>query len=339
MDPENRTINIMDANYDAAIGDYTKAERKYRKIYEADSSDLYYLLKIAEMKQKKGEREEANAIFSRIIEKDPYYIYTYYSLIKIAEEEERYQDAVNYNKYLMSIEPGYNPSKLYFPMRQLGMLDSANYYLDMGFKKFPNDQYTIELKAWSLVKDEKYTEAIPIYEELLRTETYSSSTFSNLSICYYYTNQRDRCIESAYWAIKYDPYDLSLYTTHFKFLFNLNCSKDTLVELLIRPIRDFGVEDQTYLMNVSNNFVIIGADAELLSVATKGMNLYPDDYRFYFFLAIYCHNTKHKYLYDYIEAAYSRGMPCELLQDYKDYLPNPEKDAKYRKISKKICNL
>jgi tetratricopeptide (TPR) repeat protein len=338
LNPDYKKIVAMDANYDAIIGNYSKAATKYLSIYEADTTNLYYYVKTAEMQYRQGDQRQAMVSFNKILDMDPYYTHAYYTLIDLEDDQGNYENSLRYNKRLLAIDPGYNPAKLYMPFSQLGMKDSAVYYLNLASKKFPNDRFTLEYKAWDLMENKKYNDAIFLYERMVKKETVNGSIYTNLAYCYRQLNHKEKCLRYGMLAVKYNKYDITSYRNLVSHLWGFKCSADTIARFVLEPLEKFDIQTESYLEYAAYQLTYLTQHEKLANVCKLAIGLYPSNYKFYLYHAVYYRKTNKKDFYAYFQMAVDLGLRCDDIEEYKSILPDPKEDKKYHKISKKICS-
>lgn len=337
INPNYKQIAAMDANYDAAVGEYGSAQTKYWDLYQADTTNLYYYVKASEMQYYKGDERSAMNNFEKILSLDPYYTYTYYVLIDLEDGKGNYESSLNYNRYLLHIDPGYNPARLYMAFSNMEMKDSASYYLNMAYKKFPNDKFTTEYRAWDLMETGKYNDAIFLYESMIKKESVNFSIYTNVAYCYRQLNNKDKCLKYSMLAVKYNKYDVTSYKYLVSNLWAFKCSKDTIARFVTEPIEKYDIQNEAYLEYAAYQLTYLDQNDKLSNVCKLGIKLYPANYKFYLYTAIYYRKTQKKDFYEYFKNAVDLGLRCDDILEYKDVLPDPKEDKKYQKISKKIC--
>lgn len=338
LDPNYKRISAMDANYDATIGDYESAQLKYWDLYLADTTNLYYFVKTTQMQYFTGDKRGAMYNFEKVIEMDPYYTYPYYILSNLADDEGDNEASLKYNRCLLQIDPGYNPAKLYLPFTNLGMKDSATYYLDLAYKKFPNDKFTNEFRAWDLMENEKFNDAIFIYENMIKKGSINSSIYTNLAYCYRQLNNKDKCLKNSLAAVKLDKYDIGNYKNLVSHLWAFKVSSDTIARFVLEPLIKHDINTEEYLEYAAYQLTYLKMPEKLASTCKLGLKLYPINYKFYFYMSICYRQTQQKDFYEFFKSAVDFGLRCDDMEEYKDVLPDPKTDKKYQKMSKKICS-
>ncbi len=338
IDPENKVFLSMDARYYEKTKDYAQAYEKYLKVFSLDTTQLFYFVKAAEMRFKKGERDEALADLGTAISLDPFCISTYYTVIQLLEDEERYEGSIQYNKYLMSFYPGYNPADLYVPFMKLEMMDSAEYYLQLGEKKFPNNKHTMGYRAYDLLMREKYEDAISLYEKLMDQGTTVFEIYGNLAFAYYATKNESKCLFYSRKTMEIDRYNFTNYQYHVTYLIGFKQPTDSIAYYICRPYELFQLQSEDYLQFAVQQLAYCKKWNKLMEYSTLGVELYPSAYQFYLYKAIAFYQLNEKKLfYSWFQKAVDLEMPCFTTLALEDYLPDPAKDKKYLKMSMKPC--
>lgn len=340
------------ALYHKTKGDYKTAADYYKKLYEKDSTRLNYYVKYAEMLYMSGETSKAERILEHAMSIDPYYTSTYYVLTQLLESIGAYNAAMPYYKYLLSIEPAYNPCNLYYPFMKLNMPDSAFHYMELGRKKFPEDSYTLEIIAYHSIQIGQYQDAIDIYNLLISKKINNTDVYSNLAWCYDMLGDGKNCVENMYKALKLDEYDVDNYRDIVRYMYKYEYPGETILKFVRYPLhKDFGWSNESYMTFAVPYLLYYEDYMEAADVCVDGMSQFPYNYSFPFYHALnYRANSKlgpkdvnYAYFKDktkfyyYFELAVNLGLPCNLFSQYAGVLPDPNKDKKYQKMSSSIC--
>jgi tetratricopeptide (TPR) repeat protein len=170
------------------LKEYDQAIASFDKAYERDMFDPQVLeLKVTCYHDMKLPDKEADTLKS-ILQIDPAKKDIKYKLARVLEEQKKVDEALPIYEEIAKEDPGYN--EVAFDVGVL-LFQKGDYaksleYLDMANAKTPGKEHILLARGQSLLKSQKYKEAIPAIQDYLKVATNPDKKFAatkQLGLC------------------------------------------------------------------------------------------------------------------------------------------------------------
>lgn len=173
LHPDNLDALIFKARARLINGHLNEAINIAESITDQNDREVLFLK--AELSLANQQHRQANAIFRALIETEGYEADTYADIIDLLVDNK--QTAL------------------------------ANEWLEEATSRYPNNKLLMESTAYSYVQQERYDEAIALYNQLLDIDAYSTLYWEELGKIYFAREEFDKAIEAFEFAIAINDSD------------------------------------------------------------------------------------------------------------------------------------
>jgi tetratricopeptide (TPR) repeat protein len=208
--PKEFWINLSTAYF--KLKDFPSALENIEKAAAKDMFDVKVLQYKAGVLHEMKQDDKVAETYQTILSLDPGNLEVKYGLARILEEQKKTDEAVKLYDEIIAAKPDYNDVAydvgiLYF---QKGDYAKSQEYLDKANKATPGKEGILLALGQTLLKGQKYKEAIPVIQEYLKVstkDTYKIAAAKNLGLCLMKEKSYEEAIKAYDEVLKQKPSD------------------------------------------------------------------------------------------------------------------------------------
>ncbi|MDN3491264.1 tetratricopeptide repeat protein [Winogradskyella bathintestinalis] len=191
-----------------ALGNYGKAINNYEEAVKTDSENVLIKYEYAKLLTRTNKYNEANQLFTNLIELDSLNPSYYYELGLVLEKQ---KDTSAFQQFENTFNLDHTHQKAIFKIAKQHLMKrnflDAHSFIDRGLDSYEDNIELISLKAQTYYHQEHYTHAIVWFNKLLELGEKSEFIHEKLSISYAQNSDYIEAINHRKQALRYNPYD------------------------------------------------------------------------------------------------------------------------------------
>lgn len=261
-----------------ALQRYEEAIKNYQKAIELNEGEAIFYRNLGLAFEKISEKEAALAQYNQAIELNEMYSDAYNSRGNIFFKDKDYQKAIS--DYLQAINFQSDNAIFYRNLgttyEELGQLEDAQKYYDKAIELDPEYQDGLNSRGIFYHNQGKFKEAARDLEQALNINDQDKTIWRNLGVSYQFMDNYDKAQECFEKAIQLDPQYPDPYNDMANIYYNYHQDYQQSLGYYQKAV-DLEPKETIFLVNLANNYVLIGDLERGIDVFNKVIDLNQDD--------------------------------------------------------------